>query len=322
MRQPPWMIQPRPSGDAGRYLVTPKTAMRAEGRGVNLSQALSLYRPVAGGRMCGSLSGWTRSRPPTAVSATVTRRASRQPRAPTRRSCPTALATLSWATGPGATGPARDQHPKPRRPDLGSDQKPFNARHRRTRLSAEISHTMLRCQLVIDLEKCTGCQACTTAYGMENARPPNENRQDALFGIEGEYRSARIQWLPRPCMDCEPPPVVQQSLLFRMEIRKPARSSFMVAGFSRKTGARLYRHALAKPRRALVRKERIETGKWRFARSEVVFGHRKLPTSGRLTPVSARSAFRLTGRALSRSIGAHGGQMAPEPESSAFDALS
>ena len=64
---------------------------------------------------------------------------------------------------------------------------------------------MPRWGMVIDLEKCTGCQACTTACQMENSRLPNENWQDVLFYEQGEYPSGQMRWLPRPCMHCENP---------------------------------------------------------------------------------------------------------------------
>jgi len=62
--------------------------------------------------------------------------------------------------------------------------------------------------MVIDLETCTGCQACTTACAMENNRLPGENWQDVLFYSEGEYPNLNLSWLPRPCMQCENPSCV------------------------------------------------------------------------------------------------------------------
>lgn len=62
---------------------------------------------------------------------------------------------------------------------------------------------MAKWGMVIDLEKCTGCQACSTACQMENTRLPGENWQDVLFYSDGKYPSAKLSWLPRPCMQCE-----------------------------------------------------------------------------------------------------------------------
>ncbi len=62
--------------------------------------------------------------------------------------------------------------------------------------------------MVIDLEKCTGCQACTTACAMENNTLPGEAWQDVLYYHEGQYPNTSIKWLPRPCMQCEEPSCV------------------------------------------------------------------------------------------------------------------
>ncbi|TVQ51937.1 MAG: 4Fe-4S dicluster domain-containing protein [Rhodobacteraceae bacterium] len=62
--------------------------------------------------------------------------------------------------------------------------------------------------MVIDLEKCTGCQACSTACAMENDRLPGESWQDVLYHTEGAYPNVKMKWLPRPCMQCENPSCV------------------------------------------------------------------------------------------------------------------
>ena len=46
---PQW-VEPRYSGEGDLFLVSPKTAMHAEGRSANLPQAVSLYQPVSGGK--------------------------------------------------------------------------------------------------------------------------------------------------------------------------------------------------------------------------------------------------------------------------------
>ncbi|MCX7893138.1 MAG: 4Fe-4S dicluster domain-containing protein [Burkholderiales bacterium] len=67
---------------------------------------------------------------------------------------------------------------------------------------------MAKWGMVIDLDKCTGCQACTTACAMENSRLPGENWQDVLFYSEGRFPNVSIKWFPRPCMHCEHPSCV------------------------------------------------------------------------------------------------------------------
>lgn len=67
---------------------------------------------------------------------------------------------------------------------------------------------MAKWGMVIDLDKCTGCQACTTACAMENNRLPGENWQDVLFYTEGTYPNAQLKWFPRPCFHCEHPSCV------------------------------------------------------------------------------------------------------------------
>src|SRR3990167_8547929 len=67
---------------------------------------------------------------------------------------------------------------------------------------------MAKWGMVIDLEKCAGCQACTVACGMENNRLPGEHWQDVIFFSEGEYPHTQLKWFPRPCMHCENPSCV------------------------------------------------------------------------------------------------------------------
>jgi molybdopterin-containing oxidoreductase family iron-sulfur binding subunit len=73
--------------------------------------------------------------------------------------------------------------------------------------------------MVIDLDKCTGCQSCTAACRAENNLPfagPAEAAlgraifwQDVISGeMEGHYPFVDKQFIPRPCMHCEEPPCV------------------------------------------------------------------------------------------------------------------
>lgn len=78
---------------------------------------------------------------------------------------------------------------------------------------------MPRWGMVIDLDKCTACQACTVACRVENnvpvAGPVDSRAGRAIFWnevtpvIEGELPHLRARFIPRPCMHCEDPPCVQ-----------------------------------------------------------------------------------------------------------------
>lgn len=75
---------------------------------------------------------------------------------------------------------------------------------------------MPRWGMVIDLDKCTGCGECVTACKVENnvaVVGPEESERgrtmlwmDLLTRYEGEYPHVRIQYLPRPCLQCDNPP--------------------------------------------------------------------------------------------------------------------
>lgn len=75
---------------------------------------------------------------------------------------------------------------------------------------------MPRWGMVIDLDKCIGCQACTIACRMENNTPiagPEDavNDRAILWNevipyVSGEYPNVKLNYLPRPCMHCDDPP--------------------------------------------------------------------------------------------------------------------
>ena len=78
---------------------------------------------------------------------------------------------------------------------------------------------MPRWGIVIDLDKCTGCQACVVACGVENNLPCVEPEQaalgrviswmDLITTVEGEHPNVRIRYIPRPCMQCDDPPCIK-----------------------------------------------------------------------------------------------------------------
>ena len=78
---------------------------------------------------------------------------------------------------------------------------------------------MPRWGMVIDLDKCTGCQACVIACKAENNIPfssPREAERKRIISwmsvlpvMEGKYPDLKARFIPRPCMHCDNPPCVK-----------------------------------------------------------------------------------------------------------------
>lgn len=60
--------------------------------------------------------------------------------------------------------------------------------------------------MVIDLEKCIGCSACTIACKAENNLPPGVVYRPVIEEEIGDYPNVTRRWLPRPCLQCDDPP--------------------------------------------------------------------------------------------------------------------
>ena len=60
--------------------------------------------------------------------------------------------------------------------------------------------------MVIDLRKCSGCDACTIGCKAENQLPPGVVYRPVVEEEIGTYPNVRRRFLPRPCMQCEKPP--------------------------------------------------------------------------------------------------------------------
>lgn len=74
--------------------------------------------------------------------------------------------------------------------------------------------------MVIDLQKCVGCESCTVACKAENRTPPGVSYNVVLEREAGEYPNVTRTNVPRPCMQCERPPCVQVcpvSATYKME---------------------------------------------------------------------------------------------------------
>ena len=63
--------------------------------------------------------------------------------------------------------------------------------------------------MVIDLNKCIGCDACTIACKQENHTPPGVQYNIVIKEDKGSYPNSYQSLLPKPCMHCEKPPCVK-----------------------------------------------------------------------------------------------------------------
>ncbi|MHC4063439.1 MAG: 4Fe-4S dicluster domain-containing protein [Planctomycetota bacterium] len=79
---------------------------------------------------------------------------------------------------------------------------------------------MAKWGMIIDLDRCTACQACVTACQAENNLPPTGPRaaiqgrsytwmEMIPFTGEGEHPKVLERLLPRPCLHCDNPPCVK-----------------------------------------------------------------------------------------------------------------
>ena len=60
--------------------------------------------------------------------------------------------------------------------------------------------------MVIDLQKCVGCDTCTVSCKAENRTPPGVTYNVVLEYEHGTFPNVAKVNLPRPCMQCDNPP--------------------------------------------------------------------------------------------------------------------
>ena len=60
--------------------------------------------------------------------------------------------------------------------------------------------------MIIDLRRCIGCHACTVGCIAANKLPPGIVYRPVTIQEKGKYPNVTMNFLPRPCMQCEDPP--------------------------------------------------------------------------------------------------------------------
>lgn len=63
--------------------------------------------------------------------------------------------------------------------------------------------------MVIDVDKCIGCHACTVACMAENALPPGVSYRVVYDTEDGEFPNVRRFFMPTNCQQCDDPPCVK-----------------------------------------------------------------------------------------------------------------
>jgi dimethyl sulfoxide reductase iron-sulfur subunit len=67
----------------------------------------------------------------------------------------------------------------------------------------------MRYGMVIDLQKCVGCNSCTIACRAEQGTPAGIHFHKVVKYEAGTYPNAKMKFLPMPCMHCQDPPCLK-----------------------------------------------------------------------------------------------------------------
>jgi len=67
----------------------------------------------------------------------------------------------------------------------------------------------MRYGMVIDLQKCVGCNSCTVACRAEQGTPAGVHFHRVVKYESGRYPNAKMRFLPMPCMHCQDPPCLK-----------------------------------------------------------------------------------------------------------------
>lgn len=103
-------------------------------------------------------------------------------------------------------GTFRERYAAPVKQEFGQD---FTASAGTATVTGNAGPGARRWGMVIDLQKCVGCDSCTVACKAENRTPPGISYNVVLETEEGIFPNVRKRNLPMPCMHCDRPPCVQ-----------------------------------------------------------------------------------------------------------------
>ena len=67
----------------------------------------------------------------------------------------------------------------------------------------------MRYGMVIDLFRCIGCNSCTIACRAEHGTPSGIQYHKVKKYVVGKYPTAKMKFLPMPCMHCQNPPCLK-----------------------------------------------------------------------------------------------------------------
>lgn len=119
------------------------------------------------------------------------------------------LLGVTLAAGVGVAGAKRAQAREMNQSDFYAQGSVLERMRRELNEALEKPVNQRKWVMVIDLQKCIGCKACTVACNTENNLPPGVLYRPVMEEERGTFPHVRRTFIPRPCMHCDNPPCVE-----------------------------------------------------------------------------------------------------------------
>jgi tetrathionate reductase subunit B len=90
-----------------------------------------------------------------------------------------------------------------------------SSQHQNVRMTQDLKRALQKpiaqrkWKMVIDAQKCIGCNACAVACIAANNLPPGITYRKVIVLEDGDYPDVRSYYMPTNCMQCENPPCVK-----------------------------------------------------------------------------------------------------------------